>query len=51
MVFLIIGKLMRIDIFMFLIYFMFMIVMLIGMLIMVLGGMGIFDVLMILGMS
>ena len=50
-VFLIIGKLMRIDISMLSIYPMFMIATLIGMLTMVPGGMGTFDVLMILGMS
>lgn len=48
---LIIGKLMRIDISMLSIYPMFMIATLIGMLTMVPGGMGTFDVLMILGMS
>ena len=50
-VFLLIGRLMKVDISLFSIYPMFIIATLIGMLTMVPGGMGTFDVLMILGMS
>ncbi|MGG5359587.1 MULTISPECIES: bifunctional lysylphosphatidylglycerol flippase/synthetase MprF [unclassified Enterococcus] len=50
-VFLLIGKFMRVDVSLYALYPMFIIATLIGMLTMVPGGMGTFDVLMILGLS